>query len=201
VPNPLPEDPAKLAQLIERGSGTTAVFEALGDALSAQGDSALAYRAYDRAQLMKGADGVALQRKKDRCEPVSERVIERERHEAKVWVDALQSFERARIAAGEDPRDLTEFYEQYGRPEDDLEAIIRSRQLSFWAATLAIGLGLAFLIGSGRLRRRIAALPLALAVLCIVAALMSRDALPYFIATIALIVGAGALALRGKRAA
>ena len=199
VPDPLPKDPAALARLIEGGNATAALFEALGDALSAQGDSALAYRAYDRAQVLSPRNGAALQRKKDRCEPVSPGVIDRERREATIWVDALQSYERARIKDGEDPRMLDEFYERYGRPEDDLAALVRARQIAFWAAALGLGLGLAFVIGSTRLRRRLAAIPLAFAALGLLGALRSPAPQPYFWAVGALLIGAAAVALRGRR--
>jgi len=201
VPNPLPKNVAALAQLVERGHATAAIFEALGDALSADGDSALAYRAYDRAQILGAADGVAIQRKKDLCEPVSPHVMERERREATVWVDALQSYERARIEQGEDPRDLDDFYARYGRPEDDLATLIRARQIAFWSAALGLGLGAAFVIGSSRLRRRLSAIPLAFAVLCLLGALRGANLQPYLIAMGALAVGAAAVALRGRHEA
>jgi hypothetical protein len=201
VPEVLPKDAASLARLIEAGHATAALFEALGDALSAQGDSALAYRAYDRAQLLDPAAGVGLQRKKDRCEPVSAQVIDRERREAAIWVDALQSYERARIADGEDARALDDFYARYGRPEDDLATIVLGRQTAFWAGALGTGLALAFMIGAGRLRRRAAALPLAFAALALVGALRGGATQPYYLAAGALIVGAALVALRGRRAA
>ena len=150
VPDPLPNDAATLAGLIEGGHATALIFEAFGDALSAQGDSALAYRAYDRAQLLDPKASPAIQRKKDRCEPISLHVMERERREARIWVDALQSYERARIENGEDPRDLEEFFARYGRPEDDLGSIVQGRQLAFWVGALGITLGAAFLIGCRR---------------------------------------------------
>ena len=182
VPKELPTDVASLTRLIEGGHATAAMFEALGDALSATGDSALAYRAYDRAQLLDPDRSVALQRKKDGCEPVSQGVIERERREARIWVDALQSYERARIESGEDPRDLKEFYARYGRPEDDLGKIVQGRQLAFWVGALGLALGAAFLIGSRRLRRRASSVPLALAGLCLLGALRGAIMLPYLIA-------------------
>jgi len=199
VPKVLPKEVAALTQLIEGGHATAAVFEALGDALSAQGDSALAFRAYDRAQLLDPQRSVAIQRKKDGCEPVSQNVIERERREARIWVDALQSYERARIENGEDPRDLEVFYQRYGRPEDDLGKIVQGRQLAFWVGALGLTLGAAFLIGSRRLRRRSAALPLALAALCLVGALRGAVMLPYVMAAAALGLSAVALSVRGRK--
>ena len=200
VPDPLPTAAAELGALIEAGHATARIFEAYGDALSAEGDSALAYRAYDRAQLLDPKASAAIQRKKDRCEPVSTNIMERERREARIWVDALQSYERARIEAGEDPRDLTAFYERYGRAEDDLGSIVQGRQLAFWVGAMGIALGAAFLIGCRRLRRRVAALPLAFAALCLVGALRGAVMQPYLFAAAALGLGALAVALRGRRA-
>jgi len=201
VPDPLPRDAVALARLIENGHANAALFEALGDAMSAQGDKAIAYRAYDRAQVLDPKAGVALQRKKDRCEPVSPRVIDQERREAAIWVDALRSYERARIEEGKDPRFLDDFYERYGRPEDDLSEMVRGRQIAFWVGTLGLALGVAFGIGSARLRRRVAAIPLAFAVLCLIGALRGTVALPYFLAAGALLISAGMIAWRGRRAA
>lgn len=201
VPNPLPQKSDELARLIVSGHATAELFEALGDALSAEGDSGLAYRAYDRAQILDPKAGPRLQPKKDRCEPIAASVLERERKEARIWVDALQSYERARIENGEDPRELAEFYERYGRAEDDLEAIIQGRQLAFWTAVLGIGLGLALVIGAKRFRRRIAAIQLAFAILCLIGAARGVVMTPYLVATGALLVGSLAVAVRGKRAA
>jgi tetratricopeptide (TPR) repeat protein len=201
VPEKLPADSAALAGIIETGSENVRVFEALGDALYAEGDTALAYRAYDRAHRLGHSNPTALQRKKDRCEPVAENVIRAEEHEAKVWVDALQSYERARLRDGEDPRDLSMFYARYGRSDESLAAIIRERQIAFWVGALSLLLGVALVVGCRRLRRRIAAVPLALAVLCLVGLLLSRVGAPYVFGAVSLGTAAVAVAVFGRRAA
>jgi len=201
MPEKLPRESAAIARLIEQVGPTLALYVALGDALYAEGDTALAYRAYDRAHRMDPPNPVLIQQKKDRCEPVAESLIRAEEHEAKLWVDALQSYERARLQAGEDPHDLEPFYARYGRPEEDLGQIVRATKLAFWAGALSLLLGLALLIGSGRLRRRVAVLPLALSALCLVGALMARLATPYLFASCVLAVAAIAVAVRGRRVA
>ena len=201
MPERLPPDSGSIARLIEASGPSVALFVALGDALYAEGDTALAYRAYDRAHRMQPADPVAIQKKKNRCEPVAEQVIRQEEHEAKLWVDALQSFERARIEAGENPHDLAGFYARYGRPEEDLGAIVRARRLAFWAGALSLLLALALGIGSGRLQRRVAALPLAFAALCLIGVLTGRDPAPYLFAASALGIAALLVGLRGRRVA
>ena len=201
MPEKLLRESAALARLIEQVGPTLALYVALGDALYTEGDTRLAFRAYDRAHRMDPPNPVLLQQKKDRCEPVAESLIRAEEHEAKLWVDALQSYERARLQAGEDPRDLEPFYARYGRPEEDLGKIVRGTKLAFWAGALSLLLGIALLIGSGRLRRRVAALPLALSALCLAGALMARIAPPYLFASCVLAVAAIAVAVRGRRSA
>ena len=201
VPEPLPEESAALARLIRQAGPSVRLFVALGDALYAEGDTALAYRAYDRAHRMDPPDPVAIQKRKNRCRPVSEKIIRREEHEAKVWVEALQSYERACLREGADPRDLEPFYRRYGRPEEDLTRIIRARQLAFWSGALSLLFGAALIIGSARVRRRIAALPLALAALCLVGALVARDPPPYLLGAGVLAAAAVAVGMRGRQSA
>ena len=82
MPEPLPRETAAIARLIEQVGPTLALYVALGDALYAAGDTALAYRAYDRAHRMDPPNPVLIQQKKDRCEPVAESLIRAEEHEA-----------------------------------------------------------------------------------------------------------------------
>lgn len=131
LPDPLPPGVDELCALIEAGHATPRLFAALGEALFARGERKLAYRAFRRAHRRKHPDPQALVARMDACPRVPEKVIAAEQFEAKVWVDALQSYERARIASGEDPRDLAGFFERYGRAGDDLNAIIRRRRLTF----------------------------------------------------------------------
>ena len=138
LPDPLPARVDDLCALIEAGRPTPRLLAALGEALLARGDKELAYRAFRRAHRMKHPQPRRMVARMDACPRVPERVIAAEEFEAKVWVDALRSFERARIAAGEDPRDLTAFHEQYGRPGDDLNAIIRRRRLTFLVGLAAV---------------------------------------------------------------
>jgi hypothetical protein len=155
LPDPLPQDAAALCRLVEAGHRTTAVYEALGDALLAKGESALAYRAFRKAHAL--ADTGSKPRligKKDRCEFVPEGLIEEEERRAAVWVGWLQEYERDRIARGEDPRDLGPFHERYGRADEDLAALAQARRVR-WAVAMALGLlGTAAILGFVLRRRR-----------------------------------------------
>jgi len=148
LPDPLPRDVGTLCLLIEGGRGTAEVYAALGDALLARGESALAYRAFLKAQpLGDPAWSRKMQEKKDRCEFVDKRLIAEEEREAAVWVGWLQDYERTRIRSGEDPRDLGPFYARYGRAEDDLVEIAQARRTT-WALAMAAGLvGAAVILG------------------------------------------------------
>ena len=75
LPDPLPTDVDALCRLVEVGHATAEVYAALGDALFAKGEKALAYRAFHAAQA-KG--DVGMQEKKDRCGYVDPLVIELE---------------------------------------------------------------------------------------------------------------------------
>lgn len=149
LPDPLPADVDALCRLVEAGHRTAAVYEALGDALLARGDKALAYRAFHKAQgIAEGEAKAALQRKKDLGGYVDPRVIEAEEARARVWVSWLQEYERDRIRRGEDPRDLAAFHERYGRAEDDLREIAQARRKA-WGVAMAAGLlGAAALLGA-----------------------------------------------------
>jgi hypothetical protein len=199
VPKELPTEVDALCDLIEKAGPDARVFAALGDALAAAGKGGLAYRAYDRAQRL-GFEG-DLQARKNRLEPVPRSVIEAEEREAKAWVNGLQEYERERIRRGEDPRELGPFYERYGRPEESLATVVRVRQTAFWAAALSTVLAIAFLIGGGRLRRRVAAFPFALALLCLLGLLLGGPRGPYVWATIALALGGLSVQFRGRASA
>jgi hypothetical protein len=148
LPDPLPGDADELCRLVEAGHGTPAVFEALGDALLARGDDALAFRAFRKAHANALGDAKRrLQEKKDRCGHVDPRAIEDEEAQARVWVAALQEYERDRIRGGEDPRDLAPFFARYGRAEDDLREIAHARRKT-WGIAMAAGLlGAAAILG------------------------------------------------------
>ena len=119
------------------------VFAALGEALYAGGAKELAYRAFHRAQRLwleagdKKAAG-RMQVRKDACPRVPDRVIAAEEHEAMIWVEALESYERARVARGEDPTDRVAFFDRYGRPEEDLNAIVRSHRIAFLGSVVGM---------------------------------------------------------------
>ena len=153
---------------IEHGNDEQGYFAALGEALLARGDGELAYRAFHKAQRICLASGDReaagqLQTRKDACPRVPDRMIEAEEREAMIWVDALQSYERARIARGEDPTDRTAFFERSGRPEEDLNAIVRSHRIAFIGTAVGLLVGLVAVIAARRLRRRAALLPLLVA--------------------------------------
>ena len=151
LPDPLPTDVDALCRLVEVGHATAEVYAALGDALFAKGEKALAYRAFHAAQA-KG--DVGMQEKKDRCGYVDPLVIEEEERRARVWVSWLMEYERDRIRRGEDPRDLGPFHERYGRAEDDLEAVAQARRKT-WAVAMAAGLlGTAAILGGVLFLRR-----------------------------------------------
>jgi len=158
LPDPLPGHVDSLCCLVEGGHGTAEVYAALGDALLARGEGALAYRAFQKAQPMGDALwGRKMQERKDRCPFVDPRLIAEEEREAAVWVGWLKEYERDLMRRGEDPRDLKPFYAQYGRAEDDLKEIAQARRTT-WALAVAAGLvGTAAILGFvlilGRRRR------------------------------------------------
>ncbi|MHC4930778.1 MAG: hypothetical protein ACYTGV_01120 [Planctomycetota bacterium] len=167
LPDPLPRDAEALCRLIESGHATPRLFAALGEALLARGQSELAYRAFDRAHRGGHPDPAHVARRKDACARIPDSVIRAEEVEAERWVEALQAFERSRIRRGEDPRDRTEFYSRFGRPEDDLYTIVRAHRLSWAAGVAGFLIGLGFAVASRMLRKRAAVVPLVAAALCL----------------------------------
>lgn len=163
LPATLPRKVDELCALIEAGHATAQVHAALGEALLLGGEPALAYRAFDKAQRLKHPDAKYIVARKDASEFVSEKKISEEEYEAKVWVDALQSYERKAMKSDLNPRNLDPFYARYGKPEDDLNAIIRKRQISFLGGILGIFIGVAFAFRATRMRKRAAAIPLIVA--------------------------------------
>jgi hypothetical protein len=147
LPHELPADVDGLCALIEAGHATAPLFAALGEALRGRGDLGLAYRAYDRAHRLGHKDPVWLQQRKDLCGRVPDAVIAEEEKEARIWVDALESWRRA------GGTDLAEFYVRYGRPEDSLAEIVRARRLRFALGVAAVVLAVA-VAGFFVLRRR-----------------------------------------------
>jgi hypothetical protein len=166
LPDPLPREAEALCGLIESGHATPQIFAALGEALLERGESALAYRAFDRAHRGGHPDLAHIARRKDACARVPDSVIRAEEVEAERWVEALQAFERSRIRRGENPRDLTKFYSRFGRPEDDLYTMVRARRLSWAAGVAGFLIGLGFALASRILRKRAAVVPLVAAALC-----------------------------------
>ena len=172
VPAKLPEDVGALCRLIEAGHRTPQLFAALGDALLREGHKRLAYRAFDKAQRLEHPDPTGIVQRKDAATYVADDVIRAEEDEAARWVMALRSYERARIRAGADPRDLALFYERFGRPEDDLNEVIRTRRISFLGGLAGLFVGVAFAVGAPRVRKRAAAVPLLVAGACFLTPLM-----------------------------
>jgi hypothetical protein len=192
-----------LCARIENGNDGPAGFAALGEALLAQGEGALAYRAFHKAQRLwleskdKQAAG-RMQVKKDVCPRVPDRVIAAEEREAMIWVDALESYERAQIARGEDPTDREAFFERYGRPEEDLNAIVRSHRIAFLGSVLGMFVGLASLVMARRLRRRIALVPLLIAAALLVARLTLVRPGPLLWGALFALAGGVAVSLLGR---
>lgn len=172
LPQELPNAVAALCALIEAGHTSPQVYAALGEALLRDGEGALAYRAFDRAQRRKHADPNYIVARKDASEYVTEATIRGEEREARIWVDALQSYERAAIRSGRDPGNLDAFHERYGKPEDDLNRIIRMRRVSFLGGMVGIFVGVLFASRATRLRKRAAAIPLIVAAISFVTPLI-----------------------------
>ena len=171
LPSPLPSGVDSLCRLIEAGRRNhPGLFAALGEALFLDGRKELAYRAFHRAHRLRPEDaawGRRMQARKDACPRVPEAVIAEEERQAAFWVLKLQEYERGRLARGDDPDDLSVFFERYGRPEADLSAHARGRRFSWVGGVVGILIGLAFLAVRRRVVRRAAAFPLAVAALCL----------------------------------
>ncbi|MHC4136034.1 MAG: hypothetical protein ACYTDU_12200 [Planctomycetota bacterium] len=205
LPAPLPSEVDSLCRLIEAGRHDhPELFAALGEALFLADRKELAYRAFHRAHRLRPKDaawGRRMQARKDACPRVSNAVIAEEEKQAAFWVGRRQEFERDRLARGEDPDDLTLFYERYGRPEADLRAHARARRFSWTGGVVGLLIGVAFGAASRRVSRRVAALPLAVAALCLAGpALVGQAGLFYWGAAFAT-AGAIAVLAFGKRRA
>jgi hypothetical protein len=160
VPQPLPEDVAALCVLIESGNAAPELFAALGAALLARGDKELAYRAYHRAHRLRPKDaawGTRMQAQKYKCVRVPDAVIRAEEREAELWRTAWQAHEG-------DPAD---FYERYGRPEENMWRVMRARRLSGAAGIVGFLIG-ALCVGFGRwLPRRAWIVPVLVGAACL----------------------------------
>jgi hypothetical protein len=180
------------------------LFAALGEALLLVDRKELAYRAFRRAHRLRPDDaawGRRMQARQDACPRVPNAVIAEEEKQAAFWVARLQEYERERLARGEDPDDLTLFYEHYGRPEADLRAHARARRYSWVGGVVGLLIGVAFGAASRRVARLAAALPLVVAALCLAGpALMGTAGLFYWGAAFAT-AGAVAVLAFGKRRA
>jgi hypothetical protein len=196
LPDPLPADVDALCALIEGGHDAPELFAALGEALLARGDTALAYRAFHRAHRARPRDpewGTRMQARKYECARVPDAVVAAEEREARVWVAALKEYERERLANGEDPDDLAPFFERYGRPEDNMWKVMRARRLSGAAGIIGFLVGLAGIVFARWLPRASAFVPALVVVLCLVGpALVGRTGLFFWGAGFA---GAGTLAV------
>ena len=202
VPAPLPGDVDALCRLIEAGHETAELFAALGDALLTRGDKQLAYRAFHRAHRLRPEDnawGRRMQERKYESDRVPTSLVEQEEAAARFWVERLQEYERDRIARGNDPADLAEFYERYGRPEEDLRAYGRARRLSWVGGVVGVLLGIAFGVLSPRLRRRVAWLPLGVAAACSFGPALTGQTGLFFWGGGFALAGGLALVLVGKR--
>ena len=199
LPAPLPEDVTALCGLIEAGHETPQLFAALGAALLRAGEKGLAYRAFDRAHRGGHPDPRWAQSRKDLCRRAPDAVIRYEEDEAKRWVDGLAAFKRSRKERGLDPGDLADFYLRYGRPEENLDDVMRSLRLSWVAGVIGLLLGVGFALPGRRLRRRAAAIPLLAGVLFLAApGYVGRTGLFYWGAGFAL-GGAALVAILGRR--
>ncbi len=166
LPAELPADVDGLCSLIEHGHETADLFAALGDALLARGDRALAYRAFDKAHRQGFPDRARLQARKDLGLFVPEATIRAEEREAAIWRDALDSYRR--VHGG----DLGPFYGKYGRPEESLDAVVRTWRVSWAGGVLGMLLGATFGVGMRRLPRRASAVAFAVALLAAAGALL-----------------------------
>ena len=192
-----------LCARIEHGDDGPDVFAALGEALLASGEGELAYRAFHRAQRLwlEAGDKTAagrMQVRQDACPRVPDRVIAAEEREAMIWVDALGSYERARVARGEDPTDRAAFFERYGHPEEDLNAIVRSHRIAFLGSVVGVLVGLASMVAARRLRRRAALIPLLVAAGLLVARLTLVRPGPLLWGALFALAGGVAVSLLGR---
>ena len=205
LPDPLPSKVDSLCRLIEDGRHDhPELFAALGEALFLGDRKELAYRAFHRAHRLRPGDaawGRRMQARQDACPRVSNAVIAEEEGQAAFWVGRLQEFERERLARGEDPDDLTLFHERFGRSEADLRAHARARRFSWAAGVVGLLIGVAFGVASRRVSRRVGALPLVVAALCLAGpALVGQAGLFYWGAASAT-AGAIAVLAFGRRRA
>ncbi len=201
LPDPLPDDVEALVAFVEAGNETPEVFLALGDALFSRDEKAIAYRAYHRAHLQRPKDGAwgrLMQGRKDRCPPVPHERIQAEENAAKVWVHALKEHERERLERGQDPRDLTDFYERFGRQDDNMWTVMRARRLSGLGGIIGMFVGAVFVLLARWMPRRGAFLPLIVGLVCAAGpALVGKTGLFYWGAGVALF-GALATGLVGR---
>ena len=205
-PPPPGKPPAEVSDLcgfIEAGGATADAFAALGDALLRATEKGLAYRAFHRAHRLRPDDtrhGRTMVLRKQACVYVPDRVIGAEQRAAKIWVNALQAYERSRIESGKDPDDLDEFHARFGRAEDDLWRHIGARRRSWAGGIVGLLVGAAFLLGARRFPRKLALVPLLVAGVCAFGpAALGQTGLLYHGAAGALAGGVAVLALGRRR--
>jgi len=199
LPLPLhrPSDAESLCRLIEGGHARAELFADLGEALLNRGERGLAYRAFDRALRMRRQDPAWTRRMQDRKYACGVRVpratIEREEKEARLWVKAFVEY---RSHGGRDPK---EFYERFGRPEEDLALVVRARQAAWAGGVVGVLAGAVFLLGARWIRRRTALVPLCCALLCVAGALLLARTGPLWWGAFFSAAGAMATLLLGRR--
>ncbi len=148
---------------IERNGPSWELMSRLGVALLAKGETGRAFRAFERARELGHPDSTWVEAQKDRCKRVPQTTIADERKEARLWVEALQNYERAQLRQGRDPDDLEEFYARYGKPEENMYAVMRARRLSFVGGVIGVLLALGLIAASRALPRKAALVPFVIA--------------------------------------
>jgi len=194
LPDPLPSEVAALCALLERGHDEPAVWGALGEALLADGRGRLAYRAFRKGQRRAHAEhrtdlALALQARCAACPPVPDAVIAAEEAEGAAWAGAYAEWEKDRRARGLPVDDRASFYARWGRPEDDLAAIVRATRVAFLGGVAVGAAGLVVAVGviSGRFARGAAFGALLLGGVALAA--------PLLLGRTGLLTGGGALAV------
>lgn len=162
VPQIVTKEVDALCIAIESGHETPEIFADLGAALLERGDKELAYRAFHKAHRLRPKDaawGTRMQEQKYKCARVPDRVIQAEEREAELWRKAL-------AADGGDPAD-TDFYDRFGRPEENMWSVMRARRFSGAAGIIGFLIG-AMCAGFGRwLPRRAWVVPVLVGASCL----------------------------------
>ena len=180
---------------IERNGPSWELMARLGVALLQKNETELAFRALDRARELDHPDPTWVEAQKDKCKRVPQATIAEERKEARLWVEELRNYERAQLRQGRDPDDLEEFYARYGRPEENMYAVMRARRLSFVGGAVGVLLALGLMAASRVLPRKAALVPFVIAgVLALTPSWLGQDGILLwgagFLLAAAVVVGA-----------